>query len=230
MFPIDLSITRIDKHTGAIWSFFMTPRAGARPEFKAGQVAALMMGDHKETYIAFASAPEDDEFEFLIKHVPKQAGVSGALFDPRAEKRVVLKNIVGRGFPVEDHKGHDLVFVAMGVGLAPLRSTLRHLLHSREDYGRLVVLYGARTVDDFCFEEEMTTEWRGHGVELRQVISRPNGDWSGPTGYVQSLLDNIVPELNDPVALVCGSTEMIEQTRARLLNLGFAADKILTNY
>jgi sulfhydrogenase subunit gamma (sulfur reductase) len=208
----------------------MVPHAGARPEFKAGQVAILKIGDLSDTYIAFASAPEDGEFEFLIKHVPGRPGVSVALFDPGAEKQVVLKNIVGRGFPVEDHIGHDLVFVAMGVGLAPLRSTLRHLLRSREDYGRLVVLYGARTVDDFCFEEEMTTDWRDHGVELRQVISRPNGDWSGPTGYVQSLLDNIVPELNDPVALVCGSPEMMEQTRARLLNLGFAADKILTNY
>ncbi|MBO0863069.1 MAG: hypothetical protein J2P21_32155 [Chloracidobacterium sp.] len=208
----------------------MVPRAGIRPEFIAGQVAALVMGDHKETYIAFASAPEDDEFEFLIKHVPKRAGGAESLFDPRAEKRVVLKNIVGRGFPVEDHKGNDLVFVAMGIGLAPLRSTLRHLLRSREDYRRLIVLYGARTVDDFCFEQEMATEWRGHGVELRQVISQPNGDWSGPIGYVQSLLDNIVPDLNDPVALVCGSTEMIEQTRARLLNLGFIAGKILTNY
>jgi sulfhydrogenase subunit gamma (sulfur reductase) len=230
MFPIDLSITRIDKHTRAIWSFFMAPRAGARPEFKAGQVAILKIGDGADTYIAFASAPEDDEFEFLIKHFPEQSGLSGALFDQRAEKRVVLKNIVGRGFPVEDHKGHDLVFVAMGVGLAPLRSTLRHLSHLREDYGRLVVLYGARTVDDFCFEQEMTGEWRDLGVELRQVISQPNCDWSGPTGYVQSLLDNIVPELREPVALVCGSNEMIDQTRARLLKLGFAPEMILTNY
>jgi NAD(P)H-flavin reductase len=190
----------------------------------------LKIGDLNDTYIAFASAPEDDEFEFLIKHVPERPGVSVALFDPGAEKQVVLKNIVGRGFPIEDHKSRDLVFVAMGIGLAPLRSTLRHLLRSRADYGRLVVLYGARTVDDFCFEEEMMTEWRDHGVELRQVISRPNSDWSGSTGYVQSLLDNIVPELNDPVALVCGSREMIEQTRARLLNLGFPAEKILTNY
>jgi NAD(P)H-flavin reductase len=230
MFPIDLSITRIDKHTHTIWSFFMVPRAGVRPEFKAGQVAVLKMGDCSDTYIAFASAPEDEEFEFLIKHVPEPPGLSVALFDPRSEKKIVLKNIVGRGFPVEDLKGHDIVFVAMGIGLAPLRSTLRHLSRSREDYGRLVVLYGARTMDDFCFECEMTTEWRKQGVELRQVISQPNGDWSGPTGYVQSLLDNIVPELNDPVALICGSKEMMEQTRARLLSLGFAPDKILTNY
>jgi NAD(P)H-flavin reductase len=76
----------------------------------------------------------------------------------------------------------------------------------------------------------MATEWREQDVELRQVISQPNGDWSGPTGYVQSLLEHIVPELKAPVALVCGSNEMIEQTRLQLLDLGFAPEKILTNY
>ena len=230
MFPIDLRVTRVNKHTRAIWSFFMVPRAGARPEFKAGQVAILKIGDRNDAYIAFASAPEDDEFEFLIKRVPEPPGPSGAPFDPASEKQAVLKDIVGRCFPVEDYKGHDLLFVAMGTGLAPLRSALRHLLRSRGDYGRLVALYGARTAQDFCFEREMATEWREHDVELRQVISRPDGDWSGPTGYVQSLLDDIAPELRNPVALVCGSKEMIEQTRLRLLDLGFAPEKILTNY
>ncbi|MCI0388446.1 MAG: hypothetical protein MOB07_06730 [Acidobacteria bacterium] len=215
----------------------MVPRNGPRPEFRAGQVAVLSQdpsqggtGDYKDSYIAFASAPEEDEFEFLIKHVQEPPGLSVSLFDPRAENQVVLKKIVGCGFPVEDLKSHDLVFVAMGVGLAPLRSTLRHLLRSRKDYGRLVVLYGARTVEDFCFEDEMATEWREQGVELRQVISQPNSDWSGPTGYVQSLLEHIVPELKVPVALVCGSREMIDQTRLQLLDLGFAPEKILTNY
>ncbi len=230
MFPIDLTITRIDKHTRAVWSFFMIPRSAPRPEFKAGQVAILSINNCADAYMAFASAPEEDEFEFLVKHSPESPKGAATLFGSQTDNQVLLKNIVGRGFPVENYESHDLVFVAMGTGLAPLRSTLRHLLRSRENYGRLVVLYGARTVDDFCFEREMATEWREHGVELRQVISRPNGDWSGPTGYVQSLLDNITPELNDPVALVCGSNEMIEQTRARLLTLGFAPGKILTNY
>ena len=212
----------------------MIPQSGPCPEFKAGQVAILKINDCADAYMAFASAPEEDEFEFLVKqsvnHSMESPKGSASLFGPQTDRQVVLKNIVGHGFPVEKYEGHDLVFVAMGTGLAPLRSTLRHLLRSRENYERLVVLYGARTVDDFCFEREMATEWREQGVELRQVISRPNGDWSGPTGYVQSLLDNIVPELKDPVALVCGSREMIEQTRARLLSLGFVAEKILTNY
>jgi NAD(P)H-flavin reductase len=230
MFPVTLSITRINKHTHAVWSFFMIPQRGPRPEFKAGQVAILEMRGCGDSYVAFASAPEENEFEFLIKHNPASPNVTGAIFEPRPDNQVVLKNIVGRSFSIEDHRGADLVFVAMGTGLAPLRSTLRHLLRSRNEYGRLVVLYGARTVKDFCFAEEMATEWSEQDVELRQVISQPNGDWSGPTGYVQSLLDYITPELKNPVALICGSQEMINQTRLRLLNLGFAPEKILTNY
>ncbi|MGH9854134.1 MAG: hypothetical protein ACREBD_30190 [Blastocatellia bacterium] len=208
----------------------MVPQNGSRPEFKAGQVAILEMGSYGDSYVAFASAPQENEYEFLIKRSSSSSNVTGALFDPHIAKQVVMKKIVGRGFPVEEHRGNDLVFIAMGTGLAPLRSALRHVFQARGEYGRLVVLYGARTAADFCFEEEMTTHWREKEVELRQVISQPNGDWSGPTGYVQSLLDNLVSELNNPVALVCGSKEMMEQTRERLLDLGFAPEKVLTNY
>src|SRR5215813_5866597 len=208
MFPIALRIIHIDKHTPAVWSFFMTPQRGPRPDFKAGQVAILEMNDSGSSYVAFASAPEENEFEFLIKHNPASTKATSALFESRPDDQVVLKNIVGRSFSIEDHRGNDLIFVAMGTGLAPLRSTLRHVLRSRNEYGRLVVLYGARSVEDFCFAEEMATEWREQGVELRQVISQPNGDWIGPTGYVQSLLDHTVMELKNPVALICGSQEM----------------------
>ena len=227
--PLKLNITRIAKHTPGIWSFFMQAAAGERPSFQAGQVAVLAMAGLSPTYIAFASAPEEREFEFLIKRsvVPN---VTSALFEPQIAEPILLQQIAGRGFPVEEYADHDLVFVAMGTGLAPLRSALRHLFPQREKYGRLIVLYGARTLDDFCFEEEMNTEWRAHGVELRQVLSQPNGEWSGPTGYVQSLLDNIIPELSQPVALVCGSPKMMAETKERLLALGFAPEKILTNY
>jgi NAD(P)H-flavin reductase len=230
MNPINLSITHVNKHTPNVWSFFMVPQNAERPDFTAGQIAILEMADYRPTYIAFASAPEENEYEFLIKR-SEPGRVTGALFDPHIAKQVRLKDIVGRGFPVEEHKGRDLVFIAMGTGVAPLRSALRHIMFSRSGYGRLVVLYGVRTVEDFCFAQEMATEWSESGIELRQVISRPEeSDWSGPTGYVQSLLDNLIPGLREPVALVAGSNEMVEQTRGRLLNLGFASEKILTNY
>src|SRR5215813_6213442 len=118
----------------------------------------------------------------------------------------------------------------MGIGVAPLRSALRYVLRRAADFGKLVVLYGARTPNDFCYQEEIES-WEEAGVELRQVISRPDGhDWSGPTGYVQSLLDHVLPDLKAPVALICGSLEMMGQTRDRLQQMGFAPEAILTNY
>ena len=118
----------------------------------------------------------------------------------------------------------------MGTGVAPLRSALRHVLKHKADFGKLFLLYGARTPEDFAYRDEVQS-WADAGVDLRQVISRPDGhDWSGPTGYVQSLLDHVLPDLSSPVALMCGSREMIEETRERLEKMGFNGDEILTNY
>jgi NAD(P)H-flavin reductase len=136
---------------------------------------------------------------------------------------IELVGIAGHGFDLSAQKKRDLVFVAMGTGVAPLRSALRHVLKRKKDYGQLVVLYGARTPDDFCYRDEVN-DWADAGVELRQVISRPDGhDWSGPTGYVQSLLDNVLPKLTSPVALICGSLEMINETRGHSREDGIQA-------
>jgi NAD(P)H-flavin reductase len=195
--------------------------------FISGQVAVLRVGDEEPAYFAFAGAPADPHLEILVK---RTIGASVALFDMKEGERVGLLNVVGHGFDLDQQKGRDLVFVAMGTGVAPLRSALRHVLQRKADFGELVVLYGARTPDDFCYRDE-TQSWEDAGVELRQVISRPDGhDWSGSTGYVQTLLDHVLPDLNAPVALVCGSREMIEQTRDRLRQMGFASEAILTNY
>jgi NAD(P)H-flavin reductase len=195
--------------------------------FLPGQVAVLAVEGEAPAYFAFASAPEDRELEVLVK---QRQGVSNLIYDMGAGKRIQLMEVAGHGFALDDQKGKDLVFVAMGPGVAPLRSALRHVLKRKDEFGQFVVLYGARTPDDFCFRDE-TESWEQQGVELRQVISRPDGhDWSGPTGYVQSLLDHVLPNLNSPVALICGSPEMMEQTRDRLGQMGFKPHEILTNY
>jgi NAD(P)H-flavin reductase len=230
-----LVITRVREQGRDIRSFDMRPApggeaGGALPvEFLPGQVAALRAGGTGERsfYFAFASAPEDEELEFLVK----RAGEDGqSLYYLRAGDPVTLTGIVGHGFPLDAHKGKDLIMIAMGTGVAPLRSTLRHALSRSDDFGQIVVLYGARTPDDFCYRDETET-WKAAGVELRQVISKPDGyEWAGSTGYVQSLLDHVLPDLNEPVALVCGSPEMITHTRDRLQEMGLAPESILTNY
>ncbi|HYP00812.1 MAG TPA: hypothetical protein VER76_11525 [Pyrinomonadaceae bacterium] len=227
-----LVITNVRQEGREIRSFDMRPDTqgeGARVRFLPGQVAALRAaGAERSFYYAFASAPEDEELEFLVKRAGGDGGQT--LYDSRAGDSVELTAVVGHGFPLDAHKGKDLVLIAMGTGVAPLRSTLRHALRRPEDFGQLIVLYGARTPDDFCYRDETET-WKAAGVELRQVISKPDGyEWAGSTGYVQSLLDNVLPGLSEPVALVCGSPEMIAHTRDRLHEMGLPPEAILTNY
>src|SRR5215212_3858884 len=220
-----LTITRVRDQARITRSFDL--RSTEHIDFTPGQIAMLRVEGEEPAYFAFASAPDDADLEVLVK---QKAGAGSVIYDMKAGDEIELVGIAGHGFRLDEMKGRDLVFVAMGTGVAPLRSALRHVLKRKADFGQLVVLYGARTPDDFCYRDE-TDDWENAGVELRQVISRPDGhDWSGPTGYVQSLLDNVLPDLSSPVALICGSREMITQTRERLEKMGFKPDEILTNY
>lgn len=225
-----LIITKVHDQARGVRSFDLMPE-GASPKhgvaFVPGQVAVLAVEGEPPAYFAFASAPEDAELEVLVK---QRMGASNLIFEMQPGQKIELLDVTGHGFALDEQKGKDLVFVAMGTGVAPLRSALRHVLKRKEEFGQFVVLYGARTPDDFCFRDE-TDSWEEQGVELRQVISRPDGhDWSGPTGYVQSLLDHVLPNLNSPIALICGSAEMMDQTRDRLGQMGFKPNEILTNY
>jgi len=221
-----LIITSVRDQARMTRSFILRPRSHARVTFTSGQVAVLQVKDERG-YFAFASAPDDPELEILVK---QKVGASKLIFDMKEGETVELLSIAGHGFPLERYKNRDLVFVAMGTGVAPLRSALRHVLKRKEEFGQLIVLYGAQTPDDFCYRYEID-HWADEGIELRQVISRPAGhDWSGPTGYVQSLLDHVLPNLTSPVALICGSKEMIDETRETLAYLGFKPEEILTNY
>lgn len=225
-----LIITAVRDQARATRSFDLRPEGDALTHgvaFVPGQVAVLKVAGEDPAYFAFASAPGDPELEVLVK---QRMGASNLIYEMQPGDRIELLEVAGHGFALDEQKGKDLVFVAMGTGVAPLRSALRHVLKRKQDFGQLVVLYGARTPDDFCYRDE-TQDWEDAGVELRQVISRPDGhDWSGPTGYVQSLLDHVLPSLKAPIALICGSAEMIEQTRDRLGQMGFAREEILTNY
>ena len=225
MEPQTLVITGVRDQARITRSFDL--RASRVIDFTPGQVAVLRVEGQDPAYFAFASAPEDRDLEVLVK---QKVGASNVIYDMCVGDEIELAGIAGHGFRIDDMRGRDLVFVAMGTGVAPLRSALRHVLKRKGEFGQLVVLYGARTPDDFCYSDE-TEAWADAGVELRQVISRPDGhDWSGPTGYVQSLLDHVLPNLSSPVALICGSREMINQTRERLGKMGFKPDEILTNY
>jgi sulfhydrogenase subunit gamma (sulfur reductase) len=188
-----LVITNVRDEARATRSFDLMPDDAQEihgVSFVPGQVAVLKVEDEDPDYFAFASAPDDPELEVLVKH---RVGANDHIFDLKPGERVDLVNVVGHGFLLDEQKHKDLVFVAMGTGVAPLRSALRHVIKRKEDFGQLVVLYGARTPDHFCYRDE-TDGWEDAGVELRQVISRPDG-----------LRDCVKTHSHSPHALAWGS-------------------------
>src|SRR5688500_12302394 len=97
--------------------------------FIPGQVAVLSVPGEAPAYFAFASAPEDPELEVLVK---QKVGASTLIYDMKPGENIELMDVVGHGFALDEQKGKDLVFVAMGTGVAPLRSALRHVLKRKD--------------------------------------------------------------------------------------------------
>src|SRR5262245_18344586 len=127
MEPQSLIISRVRDQGRDIRSFDLQAARASDAhavKFIPGQVAVLQVANEDPAYFAFASAPEDRELEILVK---RTIGASVALFDLGAGARIELLDVAGHGFDLEKQRGRDLVFVAMGTGVAPLRSALRHV-------------------------------------------------------------------------------------------------------
>jgi NAD(P)H-flavin reductase len=196
--------------------------------FIPGQVAILGIEGVGESYFAIASAPEDkDGMDFLIQ---KGQGVSEALFAVKRGDRVQGKGPLGKGFPVDQYRGRDLILAAVGSAIAPMRSVLRSIANRRADFGKIVLVYGVRHPQGFPFLDEMEG-WQQSRIEVMLTASRPEErEWDGKIGHVQTHFSEAIQGLRQPVAMVCGMKAMIEQSRDELIRLGIEPTEILTNY
>src|SRR5215218_246924 len=130
---VSLVITRVRDQARMTRSFDLRAQHGERVEFVPGQVAMLQLAGQQPAYFAFASAPEDPDLEVLVK---QKGGASNVIYELKTGDTIELVDIVGHGFPLDKEKHRDLVFVAMGTGVAPLRSVLRHVLKRKRDFGQ----------------------------------------------------------------------------------------------
>jgi NAD(P)H-flavin reductase len=200
---------------GKVWSFI------------PGQIAVLGIEGVGESYFAIASAPEDKKgMEFLVK---KGGGVSEALFGVKKGDKVQAKGPVGKGYPIDQYRGRDFILACVGSAIAPMRSVLRSVCGRRADFGKIALIYGVRYPRDFSFLKE-TKDWQKSKIEVTLTVSRPEGEWQGETGYVETHFKEALKGLARPVALICGMKAMMEQSRAELTSLGINAAEILSNY
>ena len=194
-------------------------------DYKPGQFVQVSVLGAGEVPISLCSSPsEDGYFELCIRKIGLVTGTMDSL---KKEDELGIRGPYGNGFPIEQLKEQDLLFVAGGIGLAPLRSVIKYVFDNRDDYGRVTILYGARTKEDIVFAEELHQWGKEDNIEVLTTIDRSQEGWSGHVGVVTTLLR----EVRHPAAykaLVCGLAIMIHFAIKELLDLGLKEEDIIT--
>jgi NAD(P)H-flavin reductase len=201
-----------------------TPLAGSH--LHAGQYVKLSLDGKKEALFALASRPHErgTRFELLIKSGAPVADAAAAL---PIGASVLLSLPQGKGFPLELARAKDVVFVATGSGLSPLRSALEVIRADRKSYGEVTLYVGARTPGHFPYADELAA-WEREGIRVNRVVSQPGSSgWKGLTGYVQSHLG---PVGKDAVAFLAGQKAMVEAVTALLIQHGLPKERIFLNF
>ena len=206
----------------------MPPDTSTHLTFIPGQFVEIRTAPQESAYFAIASAPEDHHFlEFLIK---KGKGVAGAMFELSVGSEVEITGPQGKGFPIDEHKGKNLLLIGVGTGIAPLRSALKSALGKRQDFGDFTFVYGVLTPQHFCYMNDLQ-HWSRNSVHMHLTVTFPEGtSWKGHAGFVQAVLRRIKPNPTNTVALLVGMNEMIQDNTQLLLEMGFPEGNILLNH
>ena len=196
-------------------------------EHMPGQCAMLSIPGVGEGMFSITSSPTNKEFmEFSIK---KCGCLTSWLHMMEVGQQVTIRGPYGKNFPVEtDLKGKDLLFIAGGIGLAPLRSVINYCRDKKENYGSLNIIYGSRSKDDLVDYKEILDEWMADdNVRVDLTIDRPQEGWDGHVGFIPSFVEELQPDLNRTV-LMCGPPIMIKFTLDGLKKLGFQENQVYT--
>jgi NAD(P)H-flavin reductase len=192
--------------------------------FRPGQFNMLYVFGTGEVPI---SASGDPAKPHAIVHTTREVGtVTRAMRKLRRGGMLGLRGPYGQPWPLERAVGRDLVLVAGGIGLAPLRPVLYHVAAQRRDFGRIVLLYGTRGPEDLLFRRELE-RWRsGAGVDIAITVDRAAGAWPGHVGVVTALIPRVPFDPQNAVAFVCGPEIMMRFAAEALCKRGVAAESV----
>jgi len=196
--------------------------------FRAGQFAEYSVFGSGEVTFCIASAPTRKGYiECTYRAVGR---VTETLRGLEVGDTMAVRGPYGNSFPIEDFYGKNLVFVAGGIALPPLRTLIWNCLDQRDKFGDITIVYGARTEGDLVYKRELK-EWQERSdVRLVKTVD-PGGEsstWDGKVGFVPTILEEAAPSAENSIALLCGPPIMIKYTLPVLEKLGFSDDHVYT--
>jgi len=185
---------------------FRDPATAARFSFAPGQFNMLYLPGIGEAAISISSAPGA---RGSISHTVKAVGnVTDALARLTVGDEVILRGPFGTPWPLAELRGHDIVIAVGGVGLASVRAALLQIAHDRASYGRVTLLFGAKTPAALLYQREYDA-WRGRGIDVRVIVDQADAGYSGRTGLVTALFDDLALDPARTGLFACGPEPMM---------------------
>ncbi|MBU7007286.1 FAD/NAD(P)-binding protein [Phosphitispora fastidiosa] len=221
-----MNITQETSDTKTFTLVFTNPADQDAFNYRPGQFVEISVLGVGEAPISITSSPSRKGFlELSIKRVGQLTEIIHALSPGSI---VGIRGPYGNGFPFEDVSGDNILFVAGGIGLAPLRSLINYVFDNRRDYGDVKILYGSRNSGELVFTGELD-RWSGMPeTEVLVTVDRGDEHWQGNVGLVTTLIPRIKLTPESYSAFVCGPPVMIPFVIKDLLKLGFREDKIIS--
>jgi NAD(P)H-flavin reductase len=218
-------IRRVVKETYDTFSLEVEPgRGGGGVAFSPGQFNMLYVYGVGEVPISVSGDPTKPR---ILVHTTRAVGtVTKAICSLKAGDALGVRGPFGKGWPTEEAVDNDVVIVAGGIGLAPLRPAIYHLLAHREKYGKIVLLYGARTPEDILYRRDLEKFRARFDLESLLTVDRATGSWRGSVGVVTSLIGRAPFDSLNCVAMVCGPEIMMRFTVLELQKRGVREDNI----
>ncbi|MGK0617384.1 FAD/NAD(P)-binding protein [Meiothermus cerbereus] len=229
MLPRPFRVARAIRETADVVTLELEPQEGPPLAFLPGQFTMLYVFGVGEVPISISGDPHKPER--LVHTIRRVGPVTEALCQLRKGDVLGVRGPFGSHWPVEQARGGDVVMVAGGLGLPPLRPAIYHLLRHRQDYGRIYLLYGARTPADLLFPEELK-RWQ-HSLShapgawpVRVTVDRAEGSWDGAVGVVTELIPHLQLDPTRTTALVVGPEVMMRFTLAELRKRGVPEENL----
>ncbi|QGT98861.1 Heterodisulfide reductase, cytochrome reductase subunit [Candidatus Syntrophocurvum alkaliphilum] len=224
--PSVVEVKDIVDETPDVKTFYVTGENGVPFNVMPGQLAMVSLMNIGEGMFSISWQEQNDHLQFAIKSVGL---MTDELHRIEVGQKLGVRGPYGNGFPVEECKGKDMLFIGGGIGLAPLRSFIKYCFKNREDYGKIDILYGSRSYADLCFKDELFDKWpKEENTDVHVTIDNPEEGWSGNVGFVPAYLENLNPDPKNKIAVVCGPPIMIKFVLESLEKMGYSDEQVIT--
>lgn len=194
--------------------------------YQPGQFVILGLFGKGESPFAISSSPTQKGY--IEASVMKLGKVTSALHECEPGEVLGVRGPYGNAFDVDAWQGKNMIFIGGGIGQAPLRSLINYVLDNRKKYGRLDIIYGARTSKDLCFKKELFELEKRDDINVHLSIDVEEDGWNKFVGFVPDNLLRVKPSSKNTIAVTCGPPIMIKFVIQNLEKLGFTEDQIFT--